>query len=176
MVQREKGGIPYFIILLSNIIPMKKIKDYPNYHIRNDGFVIMKNNKIKATSTTNKGYERITLSNNGKKKTFSIHRLVAIAFIPNPNNLPEVNHIDGNKMNNNYTNLEWISSKDNIKHSFINRLSNYKGERNGRSKLSNTIIQQIRLDFSKGEKRKKLAIKYNISYSHIVSIISNKRR
>lgn len=49
---------------------------------------------------------------------YGVHRLVALAFIPNPNNLPEVNHKDGNKLNNNIDNLEWVSKSDNIKHSF----------------------------------------------------------
>lgn len=154
----------------------ERINGYPNYRIREDGYVIMTNGKIKATSLTNKGYKRVTLSNNGNKKSFSIHRLVAIAFIPNPNNLPEVNHKDGNKLNNYYTNLEWLTSKDNIKHSFNNGLSDYKGERNGRAKISNMTISDIRKDFSEGIKRKDLSLKYNISYSHIVSIIANKRR
>lgn len=155
---------------------IERINGYPNYRIREDGYVIMTNGRIKSTSLTNKEYKRVTLSNNGNKKSFSIHRLVATAFITNPNNLPEVNHKDGNKLNNYYTNLEWSTSKDNIKHSFNNGLSNYKGERNGRAKLSDMTISDIRKDFSNGIKRKDLALKYNISYSHIVSIIANKRR
>lgn len=85
---------------------IKEINNYPNYRIRNDGYIIMSNGQIKSTSVTNKGYKRTVLSNNGKKKSFSIHRLVALAFLSNPNNLPEINHKDGNKLNNHYTNLE----------------------------------------------------------------------
>ena len=59
------------------------------------------------------GYLQVSLRNNGKKDTPSIHRLVACTFIPNPNNLPEVNHKDENKENNNVSNLEWCDAKYN---------------------------------------------------------------
>ena len=59
------------------------------------------------------GYCELSLHKNGKEKRFKVHRLVAEAFIPNPNNLPEVNHIDGNKENNHASNLEWCTSKEN---------------------------------------------------------------
>ncbi len=62
------------------------------------------------------GYALVSLSKNGKKKKFRIHRLVAEAFIPNPNNYPCVNHIDGNKLNNNVNNLEWCTEKQNMEH------------------------------------------------------------
>ena len=62
------------------------------------------------------GYCELSLHKNGKEKRFKVHRLVAEAFIPNPNNLPEVNHIDGNKENNTLSNLEWVTSSENQKH------------------------------------------------------------
>ena len=64
------------------------------------------------------GYYQITLSLGGrsKKHTFKIHRLVAEQFIPNPDNLPQVNHIDGNKLNNCVDNLEWCNQSHNIQH------------------------------------------------------------
>ena len=72
--------------------------------------------KIKQR-TNNKGYKIINLYNNGKGKTHSVHRLVAETHLPNPDNLPEVNHIDEDKTNNNVDNLEWCTHAYNIEYS-----------------------------------------------------------
>jgi len=64
-----------------------------------------------------KGYLRVDLyEENGKKKHHKVHRLVAKAFIPNPDHKPQVNHIDGNNQNNSITNLEWVTNNENQKH------------------------------------------------------------
>ena len=62
------------------------------------------------------GYEQVTLSIDKKSVKFKVHRLVALMFIPNPDNLPQINHIDGNKQNNNISNLEWCTAYHNNKH------------------------------------------------------------
>lgn len=101
---------------------MKEIwKDIPGYEgryfISNQGRV-RGPLKILKPSITNWGYERVRITDNlGKKNTPSIHRLVAQAFIPNPKNKPEVNHIDGDKRNNAASNLEWTTAKENKQHS-----------------------------------------------------------
>jgi len=73
-------------------------------------------NKTKEMKTWKEksGYMRIGLTNNGKTKFFYIHRLLAIAFIPNPENKSEVNHIDGNRANNMLENLRWLTNKENL--------------------------------------------------------------
>lgn len=86
------------------------------YSILSDGRCIGKDGRILKTKKGTTGYYQLNTYHSGKKKTFLIHRLVASAFIPNPNNLPEVNHKDGNKGNNHFTNLEWVSRSANIKH------------------------------------------------------------
>lgn len=65
---------------------------------------------------TRKGYLRVPLKNGNKRKWHKVHRLVAQAFIPNPENKPQVNHIDGNKKNNSVTNLEWVTDEENKEH------------------------------------------------------------
>lgn len=87
----------------------KDIIDYPNYQVSNLGNVkSIKTNKILKPFSPVGEYLKVSLSKNGKAKQFFIHRLVATAFIPNPNNLPEVNHIkEFEKTNNKVENLEW---------------------------------------------------------------------
>jgi hypothetical protein len=76
-----------------------------------------------------KSYTTVGLAKEGVSKTFMIHRIVAMHFIPNPNGLPEVNHLDGNKRNNHYANLEWTTRSGNMKHAF----------RHGLVKIDNAI-------------------------------------
>lgn len=77
---------------------------------------------ILTPAKMNNGYLRVGMSNNGNHKLNLVHRLVAIAFIPNPNNYKEVNHIDCNKSNNRVDNLEWVSSSYNKIHALENGL------------------------------------------------------
>lgn len=80
--------------------------------------------KIMTPKTAgHRGYHKITLSKDGKAKKHSISRLVAEAFIPNPENKRIVNHIDGNKSNNHIENLEWATDSENIKHAYDNGLA-----------------------------------------------------
>lgn len=69
-------------------------------------------------NTNNCGYECVHLRIDGKTKSFLVHRLVAETFIPNPNNYKEINHIDGNPLNNKVENLEWCNRSQNIKHAY----------------------------------------------------------
>lgn len=95
----------------------KKIKDYDNYQICDDGTVVnIITNKILKGSISESGYKYYRLSKNNNKKMFFAHRLVAEAFLPNPNNLPVVNHKDGNKLNNQIDNLEWVTYSENVEH------------------------------------------------------------
>lgn len=82
-----------------------------------------------------KGYPSVQFSKENKPIRVRIHQLVAKAFIPNPENKEQVNHIDGNKLNNNVTNLEWNTRSENIKHAYNNGLKTpIKGKNHGRYK------------------------------------------
>ena len=95
-----------------------------NYCVSNIGQVFsMHTNKMLKPNISRNGYVYVVLSDGGKLTTKKIHRLVAEAFIPNPNNLPQVNHVDGNKSNNAAINLEWVTAKENVEH-FWNNLDN----------------------------------------------------
>lgn len=82
--------------------------------------------KILKTSIDEWGYEKVCLSKNNKQYHRKVNRLVALAFIPNPNNLPQVNHKDGIKINNSVENLEWCNASENMLHCYANGLSNWE--------------------------------------------------
>lgn len=106
----------------------KDIPDFFDYQVSNLGRIKnKKTKKIRKNRISKCGYYQIKLNNNGKYKMFLVHRLVALMFIPNSNNLPEVNHIDGNKLNNNANNLEWCDRSYNTKHAYNNNL--YKNQK-----------------------------------------------
>lgn len=94
---------------------MKEIPNYENYLIDENGNIYSKFRNRFLTPCINKwGYYIIGLYKNRERKEFQVHRLVALTYIPNPNNLPQVNHIDENKQNNNVNNLEWCTSQYNL--------------------------------------------------------------
>lgn len=78
--------------------------------------------KILKPAIQENGYCRIGLQKNNKRKSYQVHRLVALTFIPNLENKRTVNHIDGNKLNNNVNNLEWATDSENLKHAYDNHL------------------------------------------------------
>lgn len=104
----------------------KEINDIPNYEVSNLGNIRSKKTLRKLKCGLVRGYPHIDLYNSKGRKNYYIHRLVAELFIPNPNNLPQVNHKDGNKLNNSVDNLEWCTCKENILHGIKNGLKIYK--------------------------------------------------
>ena len=95
----------------------KKIAEFPNYSVSNMGRVRNdRKNTLMGNSYDSKGYYRVALSKNNKRHARRVHRLVAMAFIPNPQNKEQVNHLDGNKTNNVVSNLEWCTNQENQDH------------------------------------------------------------
>ncbi len=116
------------------------------------------------------GYEYVSLYKNSLKKHYSIHRLIALHFIPNPENKKCVNHIDGNKLNNSLNNLEWCTSSENNIHALENNLRKpRKGEYSTQTKLNEEGVIFIRK--TKGIfTNQEMADKYDVSRSVIAQI------
>lgn len=110
-------------------IVWKDIAGYKNkYQVSSNGYVMSlgsetSKTKILKSGKASNGYLTVALCKNGKQKTYCVHRLVAEAFIPNNQKLKCINHKDGNKTNNNVSNLEWCSSSYNNYHSIYTKLN-----------------------------------------------------
>lgn len=93
------------------------IEEFPNYQINENGDIkSFRNNKVITNKLNHGGYHYVGLWYEGKLHSRLVHRLVAQTFIPNPDNKPQVNHVDSNKINNHVSNLEWCTQKENMKH------------------------------------------------------------
>ena len=138
----------------------------------------MKNNEtglILKQSKDKDGYCYLTICiDNGTNLTKRVHRLVAKAFIenPDPDNFNQINHIDGNKSNNCVDNLEWIDSKGNILHAFTTGLNNNIGENHGMSKYSEKKVRKVCKLLEKGWKIKDISKKLGVS-EEVISGIKN---
>lgn len=126
---------------------MKPIPNYPNYSVTEDGKVWSHiYNKWLKLSLGKVGYYTVTLYHNMEFKKLYIHRLVAITYLNNNNNLAYVNHMDGNKLNNNITNLEWCSAADNNKHAhkiglnYISKSNRIEASRTAKEKFSKIVL------------------------------------
>ena len=115
-----------------------EIQDYPNYLIYENGEVWSKKSNKILKPGINRGYSHISLYNNGKQKTAKIHRLVAEHYIPNPDNKPQLDHIDQNKQNNNSSNLRWVTPRENCSNRTTN--NEFIGVRKFHNRY-NTIIK-----------------------------------
>lgn len=121
-------------------------------------------------------YLHINLWKDGKEITKNVHRLVAAAFLPNPDKLPEVNHIDEDKTNNAASNLEWCDHLYN--NLYGTKADASKGERNSMNKFSEETILAIRREYKPNDREfgiTALARKYGVSPPHVCSIVKGKR-
>lgn len=113
------------------------------YEVFEDGTVIGKRGQKMSSWDNGRGYQILGLMVEGRRKMIAVHRLVAVGFVPNPNNLPEVNHADGDKMNNHYSNLAWCSRGENIQHAFENELRSATGVNNSKCKTDEDTVRSI---------------------------------
>ena len=150
---------------------MKDVVGYEElFAITEDGRIWSKrSNKFLKLNLTN-GYLAHTTKVLGKAVALTAHRLVANAYIPNPDNKPQVNHKDGNKQNNHVSNLEWCTAKENVQHAYDTGLA--KGV-----KLSEEDVRYIRANYKPYDKEfgaRGLGRKFNVGHSRISDVINNK--
>lgn len=136
--------------------------------------------KVRKLKTTEFGYLTVNLSNGerGNVSHFFVHRLVAEAFTPNPDNKPQVHHADHNKQNNNISNLSWVTASENIIEAV--KAGKFpggfgKGLNNHMGKLSDEQVLEI-IELRKSKSLKEIAIKYNICIPHASEVSRGKKR
>lgn len=155
----------------------KSVEGYNNYYITTMGDVysFMKKTPLKMTNKTDRlGYKHLSLSRNGKSNYISVHREVAKAFIPNPQKLLEVNHKDGDKSNNNVSNLEWCTRAENLRHAYKNNLKTNKGDKAPSRILSSVDIPRIRDLIEEGVTLREIGRMYGVTHHAIHKIKTGK--
>ena len=111
---------------ISNLGNVRSLSHKVKSGIKNQDYIVMRGKTLRIYQDRPNDYKYVKLSKNNKVIKKYVHRLVATAFIPNPSNMPQVNHKDGNKGNNNVNNLEWTTCLENIHHAFRNNLVSIK--------------------------------------------------
>lgn len=133
---------------------------------------------IRSLSLTHDGYQKVRLLANGLDITMRIHRLVAEMFVPNPCGKETVNHIDGNKLNNQSDNLEWADRHEQLDHAYKMGLKRAdRGCDNVHSKLTPEQVTAIRAEYRKGSRQfssVRLGEKYGVSHRVILLIVNGK--
>ena len=144
-------------------------------------------NKILKQTVGKNGYKAVELFKNKKGKRFSVHRLIALTFIPNPYNKPQINHIDENKVNNNIENLEWVTAEENLKHGtrlarqilhtdYTTEFRKEVARINGR--MASKPVEQYSKDgafIQRYDSAKQASVQNNLNHSHIVECCHGKR-
>jgi len=150
----------------------KRISGFPGYWISSIGRIKTKSNKIYEPKTAR--YSKVTLIDSEFNiKTIAVHRLVAIAFIPNPKNKPQVNHKNGDKTNNRVENLEYVTPGDNTRHArFV--LGEFPfGSRNGKARFDEREVREIRRQVEAGEATQaELARRHSVAKTTISAIVN----
>jgi len=167
------------ITLVGETFMSLEMLGYPLHYISNFGRVFSKSRTggLRTPWVSTQGYHNYSFKyKKGVRKTFRTNQLVAMAFIPNPNNYPVVNHIDHDKKNNHVSNLEWCTQSHNIKEAYKrpHKSNGIKGEKNKFSKLKEYQVVNIRRDHATGKfTGSKLAKLYKTSEANISDIVRN---
>jgi len=152
----------------------KQIQYEQYYEVSDEGKVRnIQTQHIKSHRLSRNGYERVTLYPSGI--TYFIHKLVADAFCDKSNSSLQVNHKDGNKRNNNSTNLEWITAKQNLAHAVTTGLyirPDINGSKNPRAKFSDLEITMLKSLYHEGYKVSKIAELLSCPYERVRRVVT----
>lgn len=105
----------------------RTVEEFPSYEVSDRGRVKSNITGKILSPKTDRGYNRVVLYKDGRTSDVSVHRLVGDAFLENPHGKKEINHINGNKLDNSVENLEWVSRSENMKHAFASHLKEPSG-------------------------------------------------
>jgi DNA-binding XRE family transcriptional regulator len=152
---------------LYQVSNLGRVKSFPRFGTVN-------NERILKLHLSKYGYISACLCRENQKALKRVNRLVAFAFIPNENNLLEVNHIDGNKLNNYVENLEWVTNSENKIHAYKTGLLSRKGVKNCCAKLNEEKAQQIRELCKNGISQRIIAKHFGVSKQTVSDIKNNK--
>jgi hypothetical protein len=139
-----------------------RVKSLERYVPHGKRMMLIRERILKPQAHGDDGGLVVFLSKNGKPKLHLVHILVARAFIPNPDNLPEVNHIDFNRANNRWDNLEWCTCLYNHRHAML------AGRR--AKKLSDSAIKEIQGRLATGESQQSIGDAFGVSQAHVSRI------
>lgn len=144
------------------------------YTITDLGEVYGKSGKLINQRPNEDGYACFTAGVKENRTKIKTHSVVGKLFVPNPNNLPELDHLDSNRMNPSASNLEWVTHEENISRAY--NKGHYKGRivgtKNPKCNLTEQIVLDIRKDFDLGMTQKQISDKYNVPWSTVHNIIT----
>lgn len=155
--------------MINTNVQWKVVDGFPRYSVSNDGRALSHNYRntgrpgLLKPCLDSRGYYQVKLYYAPNEYSIELlARLIAKAFIENPSNLPEVNHIDQNRLNNHVSNLEWISKQDNLIHC-------------GRGKLTELEARLVRWWYAQCEDIAQTAFQFDLTYNHVWAIVNGKR-
>ena len=154
--------------------PVEGFEKY--YHVSDAGKVkSLRSEIILKPRITIHGYKEVSLCVNGGRKSDRIHRLVAKVFCEKPDGCTDVNHIDGNKLNNSAANLEWTTKSKNSQHAYDTGLNKgVRGSKNNMSKLTEAKVLAIKQMILSGGKNKEIASALDVNYWNVLDIRNGK--
>lgn len=144
------------------------------YTVYENGDVYRGDRKITQRPCYQDGYASFTAGKKNSRKSIRTHTIVGKLFVENPNNLPELDHLDGNRMNPSADNLEWVTHEENVRRAYEkgSHDGRISGIKNPKAKLNDNIVRNIRNDFNSGISQKKISVKYSVPWSTVHNIVT----